>query len=306
MEFDLGNLTAYDGTALDRNSFSNGVDTTCHAMATRICQALTRQLFNLPSESALQGRIAELPPPTTVLPREKPLPKPRPPTKWELFAQKKGIVKRKKSKIEFDEATGEWRRRHGYKKANDEEAVPVIEAKPGETTGVEDPFTKLRKDKKQRVKKQEERQLSNLKNSAKEGGALPPSLKLAAALPEHGRGRPSKRKELQSELKAITRQVTASTASMGRFDRAVAGENPKDRIRAMGTAGMRKRKNLVDSPSKEGKVVEKILMQTADDIDLNKAIGKFEAQAREHKKEYRMKQKGANKKGRLAKKNSNR
>ena len=50
-------------------------------------QALTGRLFALPSEPAPVGRIAELPPPTTVLPREKPLPKPRPPTKWELFAQ---------------------------------------------------------------------------------------------------------------------------------------------------------------------------------------------------------------------------
>lgn len=44
------------------------------------------------------GRIAQLPPPSTPLPRAKPLPKPREPTKWEAFAQRKGIVKRKRGK----------------------------------------------------------------------------------------------------------------------------------------------------------------------------------------------------------------
>ncbi|KAK4853450.1 hypothetical protein QYF36_009452 [Acer negundo] len=50
-----------------------------------------------PSNSRLP--IVKLPPPTTKLPREKHLPKPKPPTKWELFAQKKGIKKCKKDKV---------------------------------------------------------------------------------------------------------------------------------------------------------------------------------------------------------------
>ena len=306
MEFDLGNLTAYDPSPIDKDSFVEGIEVACHGMATKVFQALTQQLFHLPSEAALEGRIVQLPPPVTLLPREKPLPKPRAPTKWEMFAQRKGIVKRKRSKLEWDEASGEWRRRHGYKKANDEEATPILEAKPGEETGVEDPFASMRKEKKQRVKKQEDQQLKNLKASAKAGGnaALPPTLKLAAALPEHGRGRPSKRKELHSELKAITRQVTASTASMGRYDRAVAGENPKERARAIGSAGMRQRKSFVDSFEKESKVVNRILSQNADDIDLGKAIGRLEAASRDQRKEYRMKQKGANKKRRLEKQRS--
>ena len=81
------------------------------------------------------GRLAHLPPPSTVLPREKPIPKPRPPTKWEQFAQKKGIEKRKRSKVEWDEASQEWKRRYGYKRANDESAVPVMEAGPNDQVG---------------------------------------------------------------------------------------------------------------------------------------------------------------------------
>jgi regulator of ribosome biosynthesis len=128
LEFDLGNLMAYDPSPiLEDSSASSYLN-----LATRIFQSLAKQIFSLPSEPAPVGRMALLPPPTTVLPREKPLPKPRPPTKWEAFAAKKGIQKKKRSKLVEDTESGEWRRRHGYKKANDELEVPVIEAKPGD------------------------------------------------------------------------------------------------------------------------------------------------------------------------------
>jgi regulator of ribosome biosynthesis len=34
-----------------------------------------------------------------------------------------------KDKIEYDEQTGTWKRRYGYDRANDEENIPIIEAK---------------------------------------------------------------------------------------------------------------------------------------------------------------------------------
>ena len=40
-------------------------------------------------------------------------------TKWQKFAQSKGIVKQKKGKFVWDETKREWGRRFGYKKAND-------------------------------------------------------------------------------------------------------------------------------------------------------------------------------------------
>ena len=49
--------------------------------------------------------------------------------------QRKGIEKRKRSKLEWDEADGAWKRRYGYKRANDEGSAPVIEAKPGDQVG---------------------------------------------------------------------------------------------------------------------------------------------------------------------------
>lgn len=61
-----------------------------------------------------------LPPPTFRLPREKPLPVAKPPTKWEQYAKKKGIKdkKRGEGKMVFDEASGEWVPKWGYKGKN--------------------------------------------------------------------------------------------------------------------------------------------------------------------------------------------
>lgn len=55
------------------------------------------------------------------------LPKAQPLTKWQQFAQKKGIVKRKKSKFVWDEAKKEWGRRYGFNKANDDSKPWLIE-----------------------------------------------------------------------------------------------------------------------------------------------------------------------------------
>lgn len=60
---------------------------------------------------------------------QKPLPAPRELTRWEQFAQRKGIQKRKKDKLVWDESVGEWRRRFGYKRANDPKDIHVLPAK---------------------------------------------------------------------------------------------------------------------------------------------------------------------------------
>lgn len=40
-----------------------------------------------------------------------------------------GIQKRKKDKMAFDEQTGTWKRLHGYDRVNDDNDIPIIEAK---------------------------------------------------------------------------------------------------------------------------------------------------------------------------------
>lgn len=119
----VSNTSPSDAWGIDSAAF-------CHTLATRLMQALTEHLFSLPTEPVAGGRLVRLPPPALVLPREKPLPKPRPPTKWEIFAQRKGIQKRKRSSLMWDESTDKWQRRHGYGRGHDEAAVPIIDAGP--------------------------------------------------------------------------------------------------------------------------------------------------------------------------------
>lgn len=76
-------------------------------------QALLTSLFQLPSQASSDGPLALLPPPITQLPRSKPLPKPKPLTKWEKFAAAKGIQKRRKDKKIWDDDKQDWVNRWG-------------------------------------------------------------------------------------------------------------------------------------------------------------------------------------------------
>merc|ERR1719440_140391 len=100
--------------------------------------------------------MIELPPPTMLLPREKPLPEDKPQTRWEKFAKSKGIVKKKRSKMVWDEATQQWAPRYGYGRANNPKDDPknwVVDAKPGDDGSV-DPFEERSAQRKQKLDKQ--------------------------------------------------------------------------------------------------------------------------------------------------------
>ena len=77
-------------------------------------------LFALPSESDVNGRFALFATRGDEISSSLPLPSmEKPKTKWEQFAEEKGIKKRKRSKMVFDEQQDEWKRRHGYDRANE-------------------------------------------------------------------------------------------------------------------------------------------------------------------------------------------
>ncbi|KAK6941642.1 Ribosomal biogenesis regulatory protein [Dillenia turbinata] len=227
LEIDLGNLMAYD----PHHHFPPYLPSReelaqqCLQKGTELVQAIAFDLFNLPSTEDRDGPIVTLPKPTTRLPREKRLPEPKPLTKWEAFAKAKGIRKRKKDKLVFDEQTGTWKRRYGYDHVNDDNDVPIIDAKMTDEPG-EDPFAKRKADKKKRVEKQEKNRLQNLKNAAKMG-SLPSHVQLAAtALPITGtQSAPTKLSK--NELQDIAGKAGTSTASGGKFDKKLPGEKPE-------------------------------------------------------------------------------
>ncbi|NWR09676.1 RRS1 protein, partial [Paradoxornis webbianus] len=102
LEYDLGNLLAMDSTpppAAALRGAGPRREALLRALARDNTQLLVSQLWGLPAERAGGAGgplVAQLPEPTFRLPREKPPPKPRPPTRWEQFARLKGIRRKKK------------------------------------------------------------------------------------------------------------------------------------------------------------------------------------------------------------------
>ena len=135
LEFDLGHLLACHPSAPSDPAVAQGDEDALRSLATKVTQSLIRQVFTLPSHATPDGRMVALPTPQFALPRFKPVPKPKPLTKWQKFAKEKGIVKKKQSKLLYDETAQDWKRRHGYKRGNDEAAVPVIEASDKDQVG---------------------------------------------------------------------------------------------------------------------------------------------------------------------------
>ncbi|CZT04633.1 related to regulator of ribosome biogenesis [Rhynchosporium agropyri] len=119
--FDLGLLLASDPNPLLLTTPENLEDDLA-ATARDGAQALLNQLLGTcPIQSTPAGVLLSLPEIETRLPREKPLPPPKLQTTWEKFALKKGIKAKtaeQRKKMVYDEATGEWVPKWGYKGAN--------------------------------------------------------------------------------------------------------------------------------------------------------------------------------------------
>eukprot|EP00667_Euglena_gracilis_P025789 EG_transcript_30480 len=127
-------------------------------------QELINRLFQLPALPCDVGRAVQLPKCTTITPREKPLPKQKSKTKWQLFAERKGIKKRKRMTRVFDEDIGDWVSTYGRGKKMAEKSKDwVREVKEGYVPKVEggDPFLDSEMEKKSKVTKQKERERKN-------------------------------------------------------------------------------------------------------------------------------------------------
>ena len=139
--FDLGHLLCNDPNPLPAFKAADK-EAVLSATARDCAQALVNQLLTTCpiSRATDDGRLqVTLPTPTTELPREKPVPKEKEKTKWQRFAEKKGIKpKRKDGKLVYDEAKGDWVPKYGYKgKKTDDGGDWLVEVddKKGEQDG---------------------------------------------------------------------------------------------------------------------------------------------------------------------------
>ncbi|KAI0176033.1 ribosomal biogenesis regulatory protein [Hypoxylon sp. FL1284] len=128
--FDLGLLLASDPNPLTTSTIpddaasapnTSALEAQLAATARDGAQALVNQLLStLPVSATSSGVLLSLPSSTTTpLPREKPVPAAKPPTKWEQFAARKGIKPRTREQRRartqrYDEASGAWERTWGH------------------------------------------------------------------------------------------------------------------------------------------------------------------------------------------------
>jgi regulator of ribosome biosynthesis len=169
--FDLGNLLANDP-----NPVPAGADEeTLSATARDAAQALINQLLSTCEiKSNSDGVHLVLPAPSTAIPREKPIPAAKEPTKWERFAAKKGIKdKRRDGNKVYDDATGEWVPKWGYKGKNkdgENDWLVEVDEKKEETTGeAHDKRADGRRERKERIKRNERKERANTAKSRKTG-----------------------------------------------------------------------------------------------------------------------------------------
>lgn len=118
--FDLGNLIVQDPNPVNLDHAA--LEQSLAEVARDGAQSIINQLLTTcPLSSTTEGVLLSLPPPSTALPREKPVPQPKEPTKWERFAEKKGIrpkTREQRQNLAYDEDTGEWKPKWGYKGLN--------------------------------------------------------------------------------------------------------------------------------------------------------------------------------------------
>ncbi|NXE86976.1 RRS1 protein, partial [Menura novaehollandiae] len=121
------------------------------------------------------------------------------------FARLKGIRRRKKTSLVWDEQAKEWRRRWGYRRAGGDPSRAWLAEVPAGADPEEDQFARLRREKRERVARNELNRLRNLARAHRAGSTVP-------AAPLHPTGHQDR-----EELRRVARVARVSTASLGRF-----------------------------------------------------------------------------------------
>jgi len=273
-------------------------------------QLLINELFALPTEKVEDVICAKLPKPTFKLPREKPVPKPKPLTKWEQYAKSKGIVKSKTKgagknpRVAWDDTVQEWVPTYGYKRAKAEEkktwCIPAKGDQP-----MEDPFAKAIEEKRERVAKNEMQRLRNVARS--QNVKLPGGSGLApvSAAAAKGSG-PKSLKADKSELERAATLAKKSTASLGKFQEKLASSKLEKKVKETKVKGAKRKFDpLVSGDGSEKardlKVLDN-LMNKKPKLDVNKAVGHQIHQEDSNRRSEKAKKAGGGKGGKGNKK----
>jgi len=209
LELDLGNMLAIDNNQMEKEKLTD--PSYLLSLARDNTQLLINSIWQLETERVEDAVIAKFPPPTYKLPREKPAPKPKAPTKWEKYAKEKGIEKKKKKdRLVWDDVVSKWVPQFGYKKAQAEADKNWMIPLKQNADPTEDPYEKLAEAKREKVAKNE---LQRLRNLARNKKVVVPSVGVVPATKKE-----QARSLTQSEdLKRAAEIAKTSTASLGKF-----------------------------------------------------------------------------------------
>merc|ERR1719264_1980201 len=289
LELDLGNMLALDNNQMEASQLNDPAFLL--SLARDNTQLLLNSIWDLETERVEDAVTAKFPPPSTVLPREKPVPKPKAPTKWEKYAKEKGIdKKKKKDRLVWDDVVQKWVPQFGYKKAKAEAdknwAIPVKHnADPNE-----DPYEKLAEDKREKVAKNE---LQRLRNLARTKNISVPSAGVGPASKEAT----SKALSKSDDLKTAAEIAKSSTASLGKFQESLNKKLEKD-AQVKG----KKRKfesNTVDNASEQKRslnILESITNKSAS-INMDAAVNKQIYREDQERKTEKEKERDGKRKG---------
>ncbi|XP_071815159.1 ribosome biogenesis regulatory protein homolog [Apostichopus japonicus] len=286
VDVDCGNLLVCDQNPIDIKLYRSNRNEFISSLARDNTQLLFNQIWKLPIHKVDDVVVAEIPDPQIRIPREKPVPKAKKLTKWQEYAELKGIQKRKRSRLVFDEETKEWVPRFGYKSKNDLKKDWLLEV-PDNADPFEDQFAKKKGEKKERVAKNE---LQRLRNIARAQKSKVPGIGLIPKL-----------QQSQDEVNQAFHLAKKSTASIGRFEeklpKEIVEKNSRKKRKFEPTFGQ-----LDKEKDREKKILNHILLGKPK-LDIAKAVNKEmrDGEVVEDERESRRRQKGRGSKKALPK-----
>lgn len=239
-------------------------------------QLMVNKVFGLSREDDEEGPTAVIPPEEGFrLPRQRPIPKVKPDTRWQKFMKERRMEKRKRSRLVFDETVGDWRPRYGFKSAKQSEdrAHGILEVKTGQDS-FDNLFDKRKAEQRLVGAKQKMREVRNRVEAA--GG------RLKAAAPDLEMGMRSGAESVKrgaAGLKEALKRAQVSSASVGKFDRVAPNEptnlQPKRRKSSMPT-------NIADERAGYMKAAGRVLSGEGG-VDNDKAAKAGASGGQEHK-----------------------
>ncbi|KAM7356023.1 ribosome biogenesis regulatory protein homolog [Cochliomyia hominivorax] len=258
---DVGMMLITDPNDLDENELNKNIENYLLNLTRDNTQLLINEIWQLPTERVEECIVAKLPAPSTVLPRLRKVPGPKPMTKWEKFAQEKGITKKKKDKKVYDETLDKWVPTYGYRRAEAEKQKDWVLEVPQNVDPMEDMFQKKTDLRNEKVAKNEIQRMKNIVRARKE--EVPRSGYLGSEAATSGQ-----------LLTAVT-VAKASTASVGKFQ----SKLPKEKeargigVKELIPGSKRKASHITDQPEKEVNLdLIKSVLNKKPKIDIEKAI----------------------------------